>query len=221
MLLLMTKQDILKAFIENKNADDNVLAVIVFGSYARGNSRPDSDIDLVIILKNGFKRVAEEFQGQTFEIIYTTEESALDYWNSNKHDAFGLWSVAQIAFDRDGTGKRLKEYGENLCKELPEPLDESTLGHLRFDAQDSIKAAEIISETDIATASLLIHKKVIDLIDLFFDKNQKWHPAPKQQLETIESINKTSGALFTDFYSISDFQGKVEVLKKIAKDVLG
>lgn len=221
MVLLMTKQEILEAFTETKKADNNVLAVVVFGSYARGNSRPDSDIDLVIILNEGYKRAAEEFEGQAFEIIYTTEKSAIDYWNSNKHDAFGLWSVAQIAFDRDGTGKRLKEYGENLCKELPERLDESKLGHLRFDAQDSIKAAEVINETDPATASLLVHKKAADLINLYFDKNQKWRPAPKQQLSAIKSMDQDLGSLYTDFYSTPDFQGKVEILKKITKSILG
>lgn len=193
----------------------------MFGSYARGNSRPDSDIDLVIILKDGYKRAAEDFEGQAFEIICTTEKSAVEYWTANKHDAVGLWSVARVAFDRDGTGERLKEYGENLCKEKPAQFDESKLEHLRFDATDSIKAAEVIYETDTATATLLVHKKAADLIDLYFDRNQKWRPAPKQQLSLISSAEAELGRLYSDFYNTQDFQGKVGLLKQITKSILG
>lgn len=216
----MTKQEKLGAFIELKKADSNVLAVIVFGSYARGNSRPDSDIDLVVILKDGYKRAAEDFEGQAFEIIYTTEKSAVEYWNANKHDAVGLWSVAQVTFDRDGTGERVKKYGEELCKEKPDKFDESKLEHLRFDATDSIKGAEVIYETDTATATLLIHKKAGDLIDLYFDRNQKWRPAPKQQLSLITDADQALGGLFRDFYNASDFQEKVKIIKKVATTIL-
>ncbi len=216
----MTKQEKLNTFVENKKTDENVLAIIVFGSYARGNSRPESDIDLVIILKDGYKRAAEVFEEQAFEIIYTTEKSAIEYWNCNKHDAVGLWSVAQIAYDRDGTGERLKEYGQNLCKEKPTQFDDSKLEHLRFDAIDSIKAAEAIYETDSATASLLIHKKATELIDLYFDRNQKWHPAPKQQLTLIADADQELGGLFRDFYNTSDFPEKVQISKKIVSVIL-
>lgn len=217
----MDKEQKLQGFVEKLKADANVLAVIVFGSYARGNSRPDSDIDLVVILKEGYKRTAEEFEGQTFEIIYTTEKAATDYWQSNKHDAIGLWSVAKVAFDRDTTGGRLKAFGDNLLKEKPPMFDEAKLNHLRFDLQDTIKAAEIINQTDTATASLLIHKKAADLINLYFDRNQLWHAAPKQQLETIKKSNSTIGTLFTDFYNASDFQRKAETIKEIATHILG
>jgi predicted nucleotidyltransferase len=38
-------------FIEELKARSDVLGVIMFGSWARGNNRPDSDVDLVVILR--------------------------------------------------------------------------------------------------------------------------------------------------------------------------
>src|SRR3989344_6245287 len=121
----MTKDEKLQKFVEHLKEDQNTLAVILFGSHARGNSRPDSDIDLVVICKEGYKRAAEFFEDQAFEIIYTTEKSAIEYWQGNKHDAIGLWAVAKVLFDRDGTGERLRKFGEVLCEVKPSEMNES------------------------------------------------------------------------------------------------
>jgi predicted nucleotidyltransferase len=113
----MTQKEKLDTFIATLKNRDDVVAVILFGSFARGNNRPDSDIDLVVILKDGYARGAEYFEGQAFEIIYVTEKGAVEFWQNNKHDAVGLWEVAQILFDRDGTGERLKQVGNSIRAE--------------------------------------------------------------------------------------------------------
>jgi len=217
----MSKKEKLEAFVGNLEQDANVLSIIVFGSYARGNDRPDSDIDLVVILKNGYRREVEYFEDQAFEIIYTTEMDAVDYWQANKHDGVGLWSVGRIVFDRGGVGEQLKKYGEKLCKEKPAGLDAAAIGHLRFDACDLIKAAEIIYKDDPATASLLIHKKAANLIDVYFDKRQQWRPAPKQQIEVISNSDNELGTLLHDFHTVSDFGQKILLLQKIVTHILG
>jgi hypothetical protein len=129
--------------------------------------------------------------------------------------------VAKILYDRDGTGERLKTYAENLLKEKPEALDEEKIGHLRFDATDSIRAAEVLYKNDPATASLLVHKKASDLANVYFDTQQLWHPAPKQQLQSIKELNEDLGKLFADFYITLDFEQKVIILKKVVGEILG
>ena len=37
-------------FVEELKNDPNVIGVIMFGSWARGNNREDSDVDLVVLL---------------------------------------------------------------------------------------------------------------------------------------------------------------------------
>src|SRR3989344_9630336 len=96
-------------FVEELKKRQDVLGVILFGSWARGNNRPDSDVDLVVILTNGYRRTVEYRDKQAFEIIYTTEKGAFDYWESHKDDAAGLWEIAKILFDKDGTIEHLKD----------------------------------------------------------------------------------------------------------------
>ena len=84
-------------FLEELKQRPDVVGVILFGSWARGNNRPGSDVDLVVILQEGYQRAVETHDGQ-----------ALAYWESHRDDAAGLWSVAKILFDRDGTVERLR-----------------------------------------------------------------------------------------------------------------
>ncbi|MGQ9469928.1 MAG: nucleotidyltransferase domain-containing protein [Nitrososphaerales archaeon] len=50
---LTTVEDLLsKKFVENLKRDDDILAVMLFGSYARGEARKESDIDACIVLKD-------------------------------------------------------------------------------------------------------------------------------------------------------------------------
>ncbi len=65
-------------FLEELKQQSEVLGVIMFGSWARGNNRPDSDVDLVVILTEGYRRTVEQRDGQDFEIIYTTEKGAFE-----------------------------------------------------------------------------------------------------------------------------------------------
>lgn len=47
-------------FFEELRQRPEVVGVLLFGSQARGNSRPDSDIDLVVLVSEGFQHAVEE-----------------------------------------------------------------------------------------------------------------------------------------------------------------
>jgi len=75
-------------FLAALRANPEVLGVVLFGSWARGNNRPNSDIDLLVIVAAGFRRTVEQHAGRTFEITYTTERGAAEYWLASPDDAF-------------------------------------------------------------------------------------------------------------------------------------
>jgi predicted nucleotidyltransferase len=187
-------------FLEELKQRADVLGVIMFGSWARGNSRPDSDVDLVIILTDGYRRTVEHRNGQAFEIIYTTENAALEYWESHKDDAAGLWAVAKVLFDKDGTVERLKTKITEVLDTGKKPIDEYQLGQFRFDAEDQLKYVEHILDSDPTTANLILTNKVFALTELFFDIRQIWTPAPKQRLAEIQKISSDFYTLLKEFY---------------------
>lgn len=203
-------------FVEELKKRSDVLGVILFGSWARGNNRPDSDVDLVVILKEGYRRTVEYRDKQAFEIIYTTEKGAFDYWESHKDDAAGLWEIAKILFDKDGTIERLKSKINVVLNAGKKPIDEFQLGQFRFDAEDQLKYVEGVLVNDPTTASLILTNKIFALTELFFDMRQMWTPAPKQRLEKIKEISPDLYTLLQQFYqeqlSITE---KLFVAKKI------
>jgi hypothetical protein len=192
----------------------------MFGSWARGNNRPDSDVDLVIILTDGYRRTVEHRNGQAFEIIYTTEKSALVYWESHKDDAAGLWSVAKVLFDKDGTIERLRNEIKEVLNAGKKQIDEYQLGQFRFDAEDQLKYVEHMLASDLTTANLILTNKVFALTELFFDIHQMWTPAPKQRLVEIEKLSPELYSLLKQFYQeqISTNE-KLKIAEKIVYTV--
>lgn len=205
-----------KQFIEELKTRPEVLGVIMFGSWARGNNRPDSDVDLVVILTEGYRRTVEYKNQQAFEIIYTTAKSALEFWQNKKDDCAGLWAVAKIVYDKDETIQKLKEKAEEIIKEGKKPIDEYQKGQFKFSAEDEIKAVESIATKDVPTANLVLNYTMNNLTSLFFDLRQLWTPAPKQRLAKIKEIKPELGTLFEEFYKDNtSLEGKLTVAQKI------
>lgn len=202
-------------FVEELKQRPDVVGIIMFGSRARGDNRPDSDVDLVVILTEGYRRAVEHRDSQNFEIIYTTEKSAFEYWESHKDDAAGLWAVAKILYDKDGTIEQLKSKIQKILIEGKESIDSYQLGQFLFDAEDVLKYVEYIAETDLTTANLVLTNKVFSLTELFFNIRQKWTPAPKQRLAQIKEISPELYGLLVEFYGEKSFKERLEIAKKI------
>ena len=203
------------SFLEDLKQRSDVLGVIMFGSQARGNFRPDSDVDLVVILTEGYRRAVEYRDGQAFEIIYTTARGALEYWKSHIDDAAGLWEVASVLFDKDGTIAQLKSKIQKVLDEGKKPIDEYQLRQFRFDADDILKYVEHIIEADPTSANLILTNKVFTLTGLFFDLRQLWIPAPKQRIEKIKEVSPGLYYLLTKFYSDENLKERLVTAKSM------
>ena len=205
-----------KIFLEELKQRSDVLGVIMLGSWARGNNRPDSDVDLVVILTEGYRRTVEHRNGQPFEIIYTTEKGAFDYWEGHKDDAAGLWEVAKILYDKDNTVEQLKNKITEVLDAGKKSIDEYQLGQFRFDAEDILKYVESILASDPTSANLILTNKIFALTELFFDIQQMWTPAPKQRLAEIQKISADFYALLKEFYQEQiTLRDKLKIANKI------
>ncbi len=76
------------AFLEKLRGSYDVAQVIMFGSRARGDHRPDSDLDLAIILNGGagdFLGVKLDMAGIAFDVLLETGVlvQALPLWNGD------------------------------------------------------------------------------------------------------------------------------------------
>ncbi len=205
----------LKTFLEELKSKPDVLGVIMFGSWARGDNRPNSDVDLIVILTEGYRRTVEYKNKQAFEIIYTTEKSALDFWQSKKDDCYDLWNVAKVLYDKEGAVNRLRVEADKIIKAGKKPIDEYQKEQYKFSAEDELTAVKVKIKTDPATANLVLSKSVLFLTELFFNLRQMWVPAPKQRLAKIRETSPKLAELFEQFYVSSIFDKRIELVEKI------
>lgn len=208
-------------FLENLKSRDDVLGVVLFGSWARGNQRPSSDVDLVVIVKEGYKRSVERLDGQVFEIIYVTAEGAKDYYKTDLDATQRFWKIAKILFDRDKSAEGVKQFAINLTSKGKKPLSDDTLRHFEFDAQDQISFAEDAHKNgDIATANLILSIKMAALTEIYFDTIKEWRPAPKQVLSEIKSRDSELHGYFVQFFADGiTFDEKVSAASDIVKAI--
>ena len=189
-------------FVENLKNRDDVLGVVLFGSWARGNQRANSDVDLLIILKDGYKRSVEYLDGQAFEIIYTTVQGAKDYYKTDLDATHRFWKIAKVLFDRDNAVADIKQFAAELTEKGKKPLGDDTLRHFAFDAQDQVRFAKDNHESgNVATANLILTSKMAALAEIYFDTIGKWRPAPKQLFGEIKDIDSGLYDLFVKFYA--------------------
>ncbi len=210
----------IETFIEELKKKQDVLGVLLFGSWARGNNRSESDVDLLVIIENGFKRTVEELEGQMFEIIYTTPKAALEYWKQDKDGCAGVWEVAKILYDKDGTISKLQKDAEEMLAKGKPIIDDHARKQLHFDKEDKIKFASDTVDDDVVTASLVLHNAVSELTKVFFDLQQMWAPAPKQRLAKIKELNPIFYELLVTFYDTNtNIQIKLGVAQKMVQEV--
>jgi predicted nucleotidyltransferase len=212
----------IQTFITAQEQNLEVLGIILFGSWARGNNRPDSDVDLLVILRDGHRRAVEWSDGQLLEIIYVTERAAFEFWKNYRDDCAGFWEVAKILFDRDGTVARLENRVRTLLQEGKRAIDEHQLKQLRFDAEDQIAYAERVAESDPTTAGLVLTNKVLALTESYFDVHRIWTPAPKARAAKLGDLDAAAYQALQEFYAESaSFPLKVRAARTLAQAVFG
>ena len=220
MSKLMQDND-LDELVDELKQNKDVLGIAIFGSYARGESRPNSDIDVLVIIKKGVRRDVEIRGKRTFEFVYASFSEAMKFYKSNPNDCVQLWKDAVVLYDKNGYMKKLNTFARRLQKKGKTPLSESDLKHFRFDAEDAIRAMKAIASTDPATASMYAHIKAANLIELYFERRQLWTPPPKKQLVVIRVLSIKDAKAIDAFFMTSDLSEKLNHLSKMVKVVLG
>lgn len=208
-------------YISKLGSDASVVGVVLFGSCARGDNRPDSDIDLIVLLKNGksYRKVILD-SGKTYECIYTTVKGALDYWKGDLDGCFNIWNDAKILVDKNGDVKKLELESRKLVADGKKQLSAWNFDHKKFDSEDQLHAITKLSKTDISAANLALSKVVLNLVEWFFDIKQLWTPPTKKQLQAIRNADVEISKLFDNYYSQDmQFEQRLSLAKEIVKAV--
>src|SRR4051795_2198835 len=152
----------IQRFVDELAADPAVRGVILFGSHARGNARPDSDADLMILVeRDEFEMGFAERDGQKFELLRCSEAVAVRYATDNPDNAADFCKVAQILHDPDGAAARVRDHAAEIVAEGKAPMDQARRAWSRWASEDRLDAAAGLAADDPAAAPLGLHGRGI------------------------------------------------------------
>ena len=192
----------IQRFVDELAAEASVRGIVLFGSHARGNARPDSDADLLILgERDQFEMGFAERDGQKFELLYISEAVAIRYFLDHRDEAADFWQVAQILYDPDGAAARAQDQAAQILAEGKPRMDEARRAWSRWASEDRLDAAAGMVEDDPATARLVLHERVIALTGAFFDVRGEWTPPTKRRTGRIANLDPGLHALLTAIYA--------------------
>lgn len=99
----------------------DILGVLLYGSVAKGKTREESDIDLLVISENSLNLADDEYQismryGVAFEINSITLKEFIAMLNLESSLIFGILEGYHVLFDIAGIAVLLKVFGKEIYK---------------------------------------------------------------------------------------------------------
>lgn len=210
-------QEALNTFIESLKTRPECLAIAIFGSYARGEHRQNSDIDVFVIVPEGAWRDIETLDEQSFEMVYASKNEAISFYKENPNDAVQQWKDLKIIYDPNKLFEEIRVVVNEIEKQGKKKPDDRTIRHLRFDADDHIRALEYLVEKDNAATIYYLSILGEKMFNLYFDLRGLWTPPPKQRISYLRENDKETAQLFEILFSDQPIAKRIEASKALSK----
>jgi len=188
-------------FIKQRKMRGGISAVLLYGSYARGTQHANSDVDIMFIVDQGFKRECVVQDGLLFEIIEETSSNVYIFWQKNLDEDrhWNLWKDVKVLYDRDGEGKEIVNRALSLLTER-QPWSRDELQMRSLIMQFKIKSIRHVSQSDPCTAALLHVESVRALMENWFQIRGRFIPSSKEIFAIFAEEDPILSGLLTEFY---------------------
>jgi len=188
-------------FVKLRLEKGGVSAVLLYGSYARGTQHEQSDVDIIFIVDEGFKREITTHAGLLFEVLEQTKNNLYSFWQKtldiDRH--WYLWKDIKILYDRDGAGKDIIEHALSLVGEK-QPWSRPQIENERQKMLGRLPRIRYLARTDPGTASILLIEFVRAITENWFAIHGRYIPSSKVLLAEYKEVCPEFGMLLTDFY---------------------
>lgn len=192
----------IQRFVDELATDPAVRGIILFGSHARGNARPDSDVDLAILGEGDqFEMGFAERDGQKFELLRWSEAIAIRYALDNRDQVADFWQVAQILYDQDGAAARVRDHAAAVLAEGKPPMNEARRAWSRWASEDRLDAAAGLAADDPVAAQMVLQERVIELTATYFDVLREWTPPTKRRPGRMADLDPGLHGVLSAFYA--------------------
>lgn len=167
--------DIAHEVVKELNLDSNVLAVLLYGSVARGTTNQDSDIDLLVLTKSyQLEKRQESRRGVIIEFLNIHEDFLSDFIEREEVPVLNALSEGKLLLDRESKMK----YYISLCKEKlekgPKHNKLDTEEHQIYIRSKLTEMYRDLTGIDMIVFNYMTSEMVRIIVPILYHQNRKW-----------------------------------------------
>jgi hypothetical protein len=167
--------------------------IILYGSVARGDFTPDSDIDLAVFCKSlSVSKDVGIFEGKQLDCwIYLDSEADPD------RGGFIRFAGGEIILDKKGVGKSFLDSINSKFNAGPAPVTTDSVEHLVEWSKKTLRRA---ANSDIE-AKYRRTELLCSLLEIYFKLRNRWFTGSKNGFKWLEENDKNTYRLFEVAFS--------------------
>jgi len=214
--------NLIKSVCDELKKDQQLVGIILYGSFAEGNNHPQSDIDLIAIYEYDIDRVRcfiEE--GTSIQIL----ERSLDIFKtklikSMRKKPYSL--SAKIQYDKTGEINDLIQKAKELeIARGPHRLSDKDILYGRITLSQDIYTIEgLIANEQLEAATLIVMEVLLVALDLYYDYYHYFKVGPKRLIEDLKSYDESLAEATSLVLLSDDIKAKLVNLWIIRNQVL-
>ena len=181
---------ILAALVERLSAERSCHTILLYGSWARGNARADSDYDVAAFSDDEPKvsRLTGRWRGALLDVfVYPTARLT-----EAPFDGFLRMRSGIVLKDRDGVGARFLAALDDIHAKGPEPQPADELEAIRNWAWKTLDRTAV---GDVEAHYRRAHLLTV-LLESYFALRGAWFPGSKEAFAILQETDRTGLSAF-------------------------
>lgn len=211
-------RNLLTDILLNAKNDEEISGLMLTGSFSRGDANSGSDLDIYIILKNGYNRAfhSEKKHGVLVETKYADFDKAMERLRINPMEVYNYLD-GRILYDSEGLVGDLSIYANDLFNNFQSNLkSKRETYHWLKSAKIKIQAA--FHAGDILKAIFVVSTTSYKLLEAFWIINNKPMPPNGGVLPHLKDLN--IGSPYLENWVNNLFLGSIEMRISTAIDMI-
>ena len=209
------------AFVDRYYPD--CLAALLFGSVARGEARPNSDLDILIVTSDELQFYRKSFRdfGWFIEAYVGSqkfnEDKIAQPHQSHNASFLTSWVEGVILKDQDDFARRLQEKASAIFEQGPDKLSQAEIDQYRYVITDWLD--DLVDSKSYEEALFIAYELVAQTSRLLLASNREWSGERKWLYRALQSSADPMAAQLIQgmehFYRTADKGRLIEVVNAI------
>ena len=197
---------------------DDVLGIIASGTIITGNPGPNSDLDIVVIVRRHERqRLQRFFNGVPAELFVNPPHVFAGYFEvesqRGRPSMPHMLTTGLVILANDPVVEQLRQEAKTVLDNGP-TASEYDLTYRRYGAATWYEDARDVD--DPATVTLILNRAVYEMLHYAFLKARRWIPRDKDLLDALADLDTDLASWARAFFTSDDLSERRTLAKHIA-----